>query len=201
MAKKKENNVKVITALCIILTIASLVTIKLVQLNTNINQPSTHKPAKSQHEVFIEEVAPTAVQIQKQDHVPASISIAQAALESNWGTSKLAADYNNLYGVKGSAETKNIELPTKEFVHGEWKTVQASFRWYDSWNQSMWAHATLLVNGTTDNSNRYTSVLQSNDYHGAAKALVAGGYATDPQYAEKLIEIIETYHLDKYDKQ
>ncbi|RRG17359.1 mannosyl-glycoprotein endo-beta-N-acetylglucosamidase [Weissella viridescens] len=201
MAKKKENNVKVVTALCIILAVASLVTIKLVQLNTTTNQPAVNKTAKNQHEAFIEKVAPTAVQIQQQDHVPASISIAQAALESDWGTSKLASDYNNLYGVKGSADTKNIDLPTKEFVHGEWKTVQAPFRWYDSWNQSMWAHASLLVNGTSDNANRYASVLQSNDYRGAAKALVTGGYATDPQYAEKLIEIIETYHLDKYDKQ
>nr|WP_239517563.1 glycoside hydrolase family 73 protein [Weissella uvarum] len=166
----------------------------------NTPAPTTSATPGMSKQAFIKKLAPTAVQIQKQKGVPASISLAQAALESNWGQSELAAKYNNLYGVKGSANTRNIKLPTQEYVNGQWQTVNASFRWYDSWEQSMWAHATLLEHGTSDNSQRYAKVIRSHNYRDAAQGLVDGGYATDPDYASKLIEIIEKYHLNKYDQ-
>jgi mannosyl-glycoprotein endo-beta-N-acetylglucosaminidase len=60
-------------------------------------------------------------------------------------------------------------------------------------------HAQLLVNGTTDNPQRYATVVQATDYKTAANGLVDGGYATDPAYANKIIQMIETYHLYRYD--
>ena len=60
-------------------------------------------------------------------------------------------------------------------------------------------HALLLVNGTSENPQRYQAVLQATDYKTAAYALVSGGYATDPGYAEKIIRMIETYNLNQYD--
>ncbi len=194
-------NTKAILGLVIILLIGSFITVKLVQLNSVGRSATINKPTTASHEAFIEAVSPTAVAIQNQEHVPASISIAQAALESDWGQSKLAADYNNLYGVKGSRFTRNVDLPTKEFEDGKWKTIDQPFRWYDNWNDSMWGHASLLVNGTDDNAKRYSEVIDSDNYKDAAHALVDGGYATDPDYAEKVIDLIETYRLDKYDEQ
>ena len=151
------------------------------------------------HEQFIARLAPEAQSLQAQYGVKASISIAQAALESDWGRSELAAKYNNFFGVKASAGMPSVTLSTKEFVNEEWVTVNAAFRTYADWRSSMTDHALLLVNGTSENPQRYQAVLQATDYKTAAYALVSGGYATDPGYAEKIIRMIETYNLNQYD--
>ncbi|GEP74642.1 N-acetylmuramidase [Weissella thailandensis] len=150
-------------------------------------------------EAFIKKIAPEAQKLEKQYGLLASISIAQAALESNWGQSELSSKYNNFFGVKSSAEQPSVKLATKEYENNQWITINDSFRVYSSWQDSMAAHAQLLVNGTSDNPQRYATVIQAKDYETAANGLVTGGYATDPTYADKIIHMIETYHLDKYD--
>lgn len=155
----------------------------------------------SSHEAFIEQLAPTATKLDHEYNVPASISLAQAILESNWGKSQLAADYNNLFGVKADFWQPRIKLATKEYENGRWVTVDAYFRVYHSWKASLIDHAKLMVRGTSWNQNQYEKVIKAGDYRQAAYALQEAGYATDPTYAIKLIEIIETYHLDQYDEQ
>nr|WP_282556364.1 glycoside hydrolase family 73 protein [Weissella fangxianensis] len=150
-------------------------------------------------EAFIKKIAPEAQKLEKQYGLLSSISIAQAALESNWGQSELSSKYNNFFGVKSSAEQPSVTLATKEYENNQWITINDSFRVYNSWQDSMAAHAQLLVNGTSDNPQRYATVIQAKDYKTAANGLVTGGYATDPTYADKIIHMIETYHLDKYD--
>lgn len=150
-------------------------------------------------EAFIKKIAPEAQKLEKQYGVLASISIAQAALESNWGQSELSAKYNNFFGVKSSAGQPSVTLATKEFENNQWVTINDSFRVYNSWQESMASHAKLLVSGTSDNPQRYATVIRATDYKTAANGLVAGGYATDPTYADKIIHMIETYHLNKYD--
>ncbi len=61
-------------------------------------------------------------------------------------------------------------------------------------------HALLFVNGTSWNKNQYQDVLQATNYRDAAQALLKDGYATDPTYPDKLIQIIQKYHLSQYDK-
>ncbi|SCB88674.1 glycoside hydrolase family 73 protein [Weissella bombi] len=151
------------------------------------------------HKAFIKKIAPEAQQLEQEYGILSSISIAQAALESNWGDSELSKKYNNFFGVKAVSGQPSVSLATKEYENNQWVTVDASFRVYDSWQTSMLDHAKLLVNGTTDNPQRYATVVQATDYKTAAKGLVSGGYATDPAYTEKIIQMIETYHLDKYD--
>nr|WP_276521732.1 glycoside hydrolase family 73 protein [Weissella diestrammenae] len=150
---------------------------------------------------FIRRLAPEAQTIQLQYGVRASITLSQAALESDWGQSELAYKYNNFFGVKASSGMKQVSLPTSEYVNGKWIKVDAPFRAYDSWQESMVDHAKLLVNGTADNHARYLKVIQGSTAEESAKELVEGGYATDPKYAEKLIYIINTYHLEQYDYQ
>lgn len=151
-------------------------------------------------EQFIARIAPEAQTLQTQYGVLASISIAQAALESNWGQSQLAAKYNNFFGVKAVGNTPSVTLETQEYVDGQWVTIHAAFRHYATWQESMVDHAQLLAHGTTDNPQRYQAVITAQNYQNAAHALVSGGYATDPSYATKIIEMIETYELNQYDK-
>ncbi|MFT8425049.1 MAG: glycoside hydrolase family 73 protein [Liquorilactobacillus sp.] len=147
---------------------------------------------------FITALLPIAQAQQKQYKILTSITLAQAALESDWGQSQLAARYYNLFGVKSSASNAKA-LTTKEYVNGQWITVTANFAVYTSWTQSIEAHTKLFVQGTAWDSQHYQVVLTANNYKEAAQALQAKGYATDPDYAAKLINVIQTYKLNKYD--
>ena len=148
---------------------------------------------------FIGNIAPAAQQMQATYGVHASISIAQAILESDWGESELSAVYNNLYGMKGDDPGNTVLLTTNEYYNGQWVTIQANFRVYGNWAESVQDHALLFVNGTTWDPNQYAPVLQANTYQEAAQALQDCGYATDPDYAAKLIAVIEQNALYEYD--
>lgn len=128
-----------------------------------------------------------------------SITMAQAALESNYGKSGLAANYFNLFGVKGT-EQNGVLLPTLEFIDGKYVEIKDYFVVYQSWDQSIVEHGKLLYYGTPWNANQYRDVIIAKNYHDAALGLVTGGYATDPNYATKIIQMIETYKLYQYDK-
>ena len=153
----------------------------------------------SAKEQFIASVKPEAQAMMQQHHVYASITIAQAILESNWGKSTLAAKYYNLFGVKSDYPNNSKVLRTQEYVNGEWITINGRFQVYASWNASIDEHALLMVNGTTYNSQQYAQVIAATSYQDAAQALQNAGYATDPTYASKLISIIQKYKLDQYD--
>lgn len=150
-------------------------------------------------EAFINKIAPYAQQLQSTYHILPSITIAQAILESDWGQSRLAAEYNNLFGVKSSDPNNSRELATQEYVDGNWQTVKARFQVYADYDAALLAHAKLLAGGTTWNQAQYTHVVNATDYVSAAQGLQQDGYATDPDYAKKIIQIIEKYKLTKYD--
>lgn len=150
---------------------------------------------------FIEELAPYAQKMQDEYGVLPSINLAQTILESEWGESRLAAEYNNYYGIKAQGDQKSVTLPTKEFTdEGEWVTINDAFAVYDSWEAGMEEHAKFLKNGTTLKPGVFDNVIAAKDYKEAARALVVSGYATDPTYEDKIIEVIETWDLAKYDQ-
>lgn len=154
----------------------------------------------NQEQAFIDKISAYAKVLQSEYGVLPSISIAQAILESNWGNSELSEKYNNFYGIKGSEEANTVLMNTKEFVDEEWIEINGRFRIYESWQDSMNAHTKLFVEGTTWNPQQYAAVLAADNYRDAAFALQASGYATDPTYPEKLIELIQQYKLDQFDK-
>jgi flagellum-specific peptidoglycan hydrolase FlgJ len=121
-----------------------------------------------------------------------SLTIAQAALESGWGSSSIG---NNIFGIKAGSswKGKTQTVLTTEFVNGQYIKVNATFRDYNSIDDSIIDHAKLLT------LNRYMPVVQAKDYKEACKQVQQCGYATDPNYANKLISIIETYKLNQYD--
>lgn len=150
-------------------------------------------------EGFIEKIAPYAQELGQAYGVKPSIILSQAILESDFGQSKLAKKYKNLFGVKAYGNAPKVSLDTKEFVDEKWITIKGEFRVYATWNESMDDHTKLFVEGVDWNPELYKEVFTSKDYKEAAKAVQDAGYATDPDYAEKLIHVIEQYHLDKYD--
>lgn len=150
-------------------------------------------------EEFIIKISGYAQTLEEEHDVLASISIAQAILESDWGSSELSAKYNNFYGVKGSNPQNTVNMTTKEYVNGEWITIKAPFRTYSDWRDSMRDHALLFVNGTKWNPDQYKTVVGEDDYKKAAEALYKSGYATDPGYTKKLVDVIEQYELYQYD--
>ncbi|MED4570300.1 glycoside hydrolase family 73 protein [Brevibacillus agri] len=147
---------------------------------------------------FIAKVAPAAVADMKKTRIPASLTIAQAILESNWGKSGLAVNANNLFGIKGTGTAGSVSMPTTEYVGGKPITTNANFRKYNNWAESIADHSALILNGTRDKPTRYHGVLGA-DYKTACQKIKEGGYATDPAYSQKLINLIETYALHQYD--
>lgn len=163
-----------------------------------IEQQARDRDRKAK-QLFIKQVAPEAQAMQNTYHVYASITIAQAILESNWGTSKLSTQYHNLFGIKGSGANSQV-MTTKEYINGKWIVTKDRFRVYDNWNDSIKDHTRLMLKGTDMNQQNYDRVVKATNYQEAAKALQDSGYATDPKYAQKLISVIQTYKLYNYDK-
>ncbi|HEY6143436.1 MAG TPA: glucosaminidase domain-containing protein [Flavobacterium sp.] len=122
--------------------------------------------------------------------IPASIILAQGILESGSGQSKLALTANNHFGIKCAKDWNG------EAVYQNDDASQECFRKYKNPEESYQDHADIVSKRT-----RYASLfdLPKGDYKGWAKGLRAAGYATDPNYPEKLISYIERYHLDQYD--
>ena len=85
-------------------------------------------PGTRDQQAFISLVAPGAVAAQQRYGVPAAVTIAQAIEESAWGRSSLAAQYHNLFGIKGTGPAGSVSLPTSEYQGGHWVTVDAQFR-------------------------------------------------------------------------
>ena len=149
---------------------------------------------------FIKEIAPDVQRVYKKYDILASLIIAQACLESGWGTSELAQKGKNLFGIKGTYNGQYVLMWTTEYdKSGNATKVQARFRKYPSWYESIQDLAKLYVNGTSWDPNHYKAVVGEKDYKKASAALVKAGYATDPNYATKLNNLIQTYKLTQYD--
>ncbi|WP_414446869.1 glycoside hydrolase family 73 protein [Burkholderia sp. 22PA0099] len=145
---------------------------------------------------FVKAIGPAARELAAATKIPASFTVAQAALESGWATSDLAQKYFNLFGVKADGSWKGavVWLPTKEYVSGKPVTIQARWRVYPDWLSSIRDRAQfLLVN------KRYAGAFSSANGPDFARAVAAAGYATDPDYAKKIVSIITSYKLTALD--
>jgi Muramidase (flagellum-specific) len=144
---------------------------------------------------FINSIKEEAMRGQREYGILASLTIAQAILESGWGKSQLAVKANNLFGIKAFSnwKGKRITMATTEWYDGQKQVVNAEFRAYDSFNDSIEDHNKLLLNTS------YEAVRKCKDYKAASSEIYKCGYATDPKYTEKLISIIEEYKLYEFD--
>jgi flagellum-specific peptidoglycan hydrolase FlgJ len=148
----------------------------------------------SKKEQFIAAITPHAQAIQQKYGVPASIVIAQAALETGWGEKVKG---NNYFGVKAGDSWKGdrVDVATHEYVNGKRVALTDSFRAYGSLKESVTNYGQMLAR-----SARYASVVTSGgDAYDIAEGLHDAGYATDPKYADKLKDIISQNNLTRLD--
>ena len=144
---------------------------------------------------FINLVKDGAIDGHRNYGILASVTIAQAILESGWGSSTLSVKAKNLFGIKAFDDWTGAytTMDTTEYYNGMRQTVSARFRAYDSFNDSIEDHTKLLL------TERYKSVREANNYKDACYALKNCGYATDPNYPQLLITLIEQNNLTQYD--
>jgi flagellum-specific peptidoglycan hydrolase FlgJ len=134
-----------------------------------------------------------AIDADKKWHVPAAVSLAQWALESNFGRA-MPPGSNNPFGIKATGTQPYVVASTKEFVNGKYVTVDARFRKFASLVDAFNQHGQLLATAPA-----YTKArLASKDPNAFADALT-GVYATDPRYGTKLKAIMSQYNLYQYD--
>ncbi len=151
-------------------------------------QPAEHKMTSAQ---YVENYKDEAIKEMLMYNIPASITLAQGMLESGNGNSDLAVYANNHFGIKCH---KGWEGPT--FTKDD-DAKDECFRKYQSVLDSYTDHSSFLKTRS-----RYETLfeLKRTDYKGWAKGLKETGYATDPRYTERLLQIIETYKLYQYDQ-
>ena len=147
---------------------------------------------------YIERYKDVAIEEMNKTGIPASITLAQGMLESNWGRSELAVKANNHFGIKAGKDWtgKIFEWEDDEYHRGT--LIKSKFRVYNSPEESFRDHSMFLVR-----KKRYDFLFDYSvaDYKSWTKGLVKAGYATDPQYSKKLNTIIEKYGLWEYDMQ
>ncbi|HIE5949051.1 TPA: flagellar assembly peptidoglycan hydrolase FlgJ [Burkholderia cepacia] len=144
-------------------------------------------------DAFVDRLAGPAQAASASTGIPARFIVGQAALESGWGKREIrASDGSTSYNVFGIKATKGwtgrtVSALTTEYVNGTPRRVVAKFRAYDSYEHAMTDYATLLKNNP-----RYSGVLSaSRSVEGFAHGMQKAGYATDPNYAKKLISIMQ----------
>lgn len=141
----------------------------------------------TKQERFISTIEPLAfAEYMNRDRwVLPSVCIAQSALESGWNT-----EAKTLFGIKG----KGNNLKTVEYINGKYETVTAAFKAYPTLAAAVHGYYDLITNNV-----RYSGAVNNHDALDTARKIAAGGYATDPDYANKVISIIRNYNLTKYD--
>lgn len=138
---------------------------------------------------FIAQISGPAKEVAITSKIPASITIAQAALESGWN---LNAPGNNLFGIKADKSWTGAVVMehTHEVINGVSTPTMAQFRAYKTWLGSLEDHAEFLVK-----NERYKPCFDTLNAIGFAKQLQACGYSTSPSYSAMLIEIINEHNL------
>lgn len=145
----------------------------------------------SSYQQYIDQYKDLAIEQMKKYGVPASITLAQGLFESRAGLSEMARKGNNHFGIKCHNTWRGATVFYDDDAENE------CFRAYNNVYDSYEDHSKFLSQGS-----RYQGLfkLKVTDYKGWAKGLKSAGYATNPQYANKLIDIIQLYGLDRYDK-
>jgi flagellum-specific peptidoglycan hydrolase FlgJ len=149
-------------------------------------------------EQFIASIGEAAVQSADATGVPASVTIAQAILESYWGSSRLAHDANNYFGIKAQTRTGSagsVSFDVWEVIGGRNVMQSQAFRAYKTIAESFVDHGLFLVE-----NGRYAGAMAAkDDPRQFAREINRAGYATDPAYASKLIGLMDRYDLYRYD--
>jgi GR25 family glycosyltransferase involved in LPS biosynthesis len=148
-------------------------------------------------ESYIEQYRQIAIMESLRTGIPASIKLAQGLLESGFGQGKLAQKSNNHFGIKwrSSVDGDYVESYDDEYDKNG-KKIVSRFVKFSSPEESYQQHSELLM---TRPAYRMLFTYDRADYRAWAYGLKKAGYATNPKYAERLIQLIEQYHLERFD--
>ena len=146
-------------------------------------------------EEFITAASAAARACSARSGFPPGITVAQAALESAWGNSQLARVANNYFGIKARAGGEQVELPTVEFVAGAAVRVSAKFASYGSMLESFVERDRIIASLAV-----YEEARAAASEPEAFVRALARRWATDPQYAEKVLCVYREYGLDDLDR-
>ena len=139
-----------------------------------------------------QEITEAAQASQTKWHVPASVTLAQFGLESSWG--KKVTGTFNFFGIKARDGDSYTLCPTHEVINGKSVFINAPFKNFASYEDAFDYHGQLLA---THDAYRHAMTLI--DHPEAFAHALTGVYATDPQYGNKLVEIMKESGLEKYD--
>lgn len=154
----------------------------------------------SKQSAFINQISQDAVKIARVYGIYPSVMMAQAGLESDWGSSGLTSNHHNYFGVKGSYNGEFALMRTREEYGGKSIYINAKFKKYPSPKESLEDYAKLMKHGLTGNPTFYSGTWReiSPSYKESTQSL-QGKYATDGIYAQKLNRIIEDFGLQRFD--
>ncbi len=148
--------------------------------------------AQAEHiQIFLSQLAAPAQAASQRTGVPAELILAQAALETGWGRHQIVTadgqNSHNLFGIKAGSRWQGptTAITTHEYIDGQRARIRDSFRVYESYEAAFTDYGRLI-----SNQPRYAAVGAAPSAEQAARELQAGGYATDPAYADKLIKIM-----------
>ncbi len=145
---------------------------------------------------FFAALKPYVLQDMRDSGILASLTAAQAFIESNKGNSRLTVKCNNLFGIKGKYNGQSGRFLTTEYYNGVAQRVYADFRKYPSWQESITDHS-----GLFNRLARYANLRGCTDYRQACLNVKADGYATSPTYDTTLLNIILKYKLHEWDQE
>ena len=143
---------------------------------------------------FLAQAMDAAQKVSATSGFPAGITVAQAALESAWGNSKLSREAHNYFGIKAHGKHAWVEMPTTECSDGRTAATKAKFARYASMEQCFECRDRLIASGALYAEARSSA----GDPEKFARAL-AKRWATDPQYAEKLLAVYRGNGLAELD--
>ena len=201
-----DNNLRTLAKACA-RCMAAFVGVTEAKPDNNLLTAAKFKGAT--REEVIAAIGPMFTEDQKNSGVLASVSAAQLILESGGLQSELAQNGNNCFGMKenlsgntwagsvwdGSIYTKE----TSEWVNKQYVVVTANFRAYPSIVESVADHSAYLLGAMKGDKKRYAGLKGCKDHRKALQIIKDGGYATAPDYVDKLMNMIEKYDLTKLD--
>jgi flagellum-specific peptidoglycan hydrolase FlgJ len=134
---------------------------------------------------FVQQAFAAASESSEQSGMPAMVTVAQAALESNWGQSKLSRDANNYFGIKAHGDHKRIQMTTSECEKGNRIVIKAEFAQYRSMLDCFKCRDGILAKSAI-----YACARESCGDEASFIREIAKHWATDPNYAEKLLAVL-----------
>ena len=167
------------------------------QVTTRLKgESASAEPAKTNEENFISVMVEKCQTRCLNAHLLPSLCIAQACLESAYGTSELAYHANNLFGIKQGSGWKGAvySKATKEWDGSKYITITAPFRKYDTMVACVEDYIAKLMG-----MERYKNLVGCTDIATACKYILEDGWATSPTYTSSLLAVVKQFNLTRYD--